>query len=66
MPTLEHKLLSPFQCHVNNVVMNDMPEILLLCPKDKDHAIVVHDLDNTTSHLIFTLELDGVVSYLPV
>ena len=66
IPTLAHNLISPFQCHVNDVVMNNVPKFLLMQPTAEDHAIVVLDPDDPTSHLILPLELDGVVSYLPV
>ena len=66
IPTLAHNLISPFQCHVNDIVMNDMPKFLLMQPTAEDHAIVVLDPDDPTSHLILPLELDVVVSYLPV
>ena len=66
IPTLAHSLISPFQCRVNDVVINDVPKFLTRHPTAEDHAIVVVDPDDPTSHLILPLELDGVVSYLPV
>ena len=66
IPTLAHNLISPFQCHVNDIVVNDVPKFLLMQPTAEDHAIVVLDPDDPTSHLILPLELDGVVSYLLV
>ena len=66
IPTLVHNLISPFQCRVNDVVVNNVPKFLLMQPTAEDHAIVVLDPDDPTSHLILPLELDGVVSYLPV
>ena len=35
-------------------------------PTAEDYAMVVYDPDYLTSHLILPLELDGVISYLPV
>ena len=66
IPTLAHNLISPFQCHVNDVAVNDVPKFLLSQPTAEDHALVVPDPDDLALHLILPLELDGVVSNLPV
>ena len=65
MPSLEHNLISPFS-QVYDIVVNNVPKFLLMHPTAEDHTTVVHDPDDTTALLILPLELEGVVSYLPV
>ena len=51
---------------MNDIAVNDVPKFIMMQPTAEDHAIVVLDPDDPTSHLILPLELDGVVSYLLV
>jgi hypothetical protein len=41
MPQLDHHLLCPIQCRVNDVTVNDVPNFLTCFPTDNMHALVV-------------------------
>jgi hypothetical protein len=66
MPQLDHHLLCPMQCRVNDVIVNDVPKFLTLNPTDNTHAIVVQDPDDPAQHFCFPLNIQGVTSYLTV
>jgi hypothetical protein len=66
MPQLDHHLLCPMQCRVNDVTDNDVPKFLTRCPTDNTHALVVQNPDGDSTTLSFPLHLQGVTSYLPV
>ncbi len=66
MPQLDHHLLCPMQCRVNDVTVNDVPKFLTCFPTDNTHALVVQNPDNDSTTLSFPLHLQGVTSYLPV
>jgi hypothetical protein len=66
MPQLDHHLLCPMQCRVNDVIVNDVPKFLTLNPTDNTHAIVVNDPDDLERHICFPLNIQGVTSYLTV
>jgi hypothetical protein len=66
MPQLDHHLLCPMQCCVNDMTDNNVPKFLTCFPTDNMHALVVPNLDNDLTILSFPLHLQGVTSYLPV
>jgi hypothetical protein len=66
MPPLDHHLLSPIQCRINYVTVNNVSNFLTLFPTDNTHAIIVQNPDNELNTLSFPLHLQGVMSYLPV
>jgi hypothetical protein len=66
IPTLDHCLLCPFQCRVNDVIIHDTPKFLTQNPTVASHAITVPDPDKPGQLLHLPLALDGVTSYLPV
>jgi hypothetical protein len=66
MPQLDHHLLCPKQCHVNDVTVNNVPKFLTCFPTDNMHALIMQNSDNDLTTLSFPLNLQGVTSYLPV
>jgi ribosomal protein L15 len=60
-PTMEHNLLNPNQLRLNDVQVYDCPRFLLENPTDLSHSIYFPN-ENLKLHL----QLDGVISYLPV
>ncbi len=66
MPKLDHHLLCPMQCHINDVTVNDVPKFLTCFPTDNMHALIMQNQDNDLTNLPFPLHLQGVTSYLLV
>jgi hypothetical protein len=66
MPQLDHHLLCPMQCRVNDMTVNHVPKFLTRFPTDNTHALVVQNPDNDLTTLSSPLHLQGVTSYLPV
>ncbi len=66
MPQLDHHLLCPVQCHVNDVTVNDLPKFLTCFPTDNTHPLIVQNPDDDSTTLSFPLNLQGVMLYLPV
>jgi hypothetical protein len=66
MPQLDHHLLCPMQCCVNDVTVNNVPKFLTCFPADNMHTLVVQNPDDDSTTLSFPLHLQGVTSYLPV
>ncbi len=66
MPQLDHHLLCPMQCRINDVTVNNFPKYFTHFPTDNMHALVVQNPDNDLTTLSFPLHLQGVTSYLPV
>jgi hypothetical protein len=66
MPQLDHHLLCPMQCRVNDMTVNNVPKILTHFPTDNTHALVVQNPDDDSTTLSFPLHLQGVTSYLLV
>ena len=66
IPHLNHHLLCPMQCRVNEVVINDCPKFLSQTPDADTHAIVAQDPENVIDQITLPLSLQGVTSYLPV
>ena len=68
IPHLEHNLLCPMQCRINDVVVNETPKFLCRSPTVEDHAVIVPDPESESSHdtVVLPFSLKGVTSYLPV
>jgi hypothetical protein len=46
IPHLDHHLLCPMQCQVNDVTVDDTPKFLARDPSDKSHALTLDDPDH--------------------
>jgi hypothetical protein len=66
MPQLDHHLLCPMQCWINDMTVNNVPQFLTHFPTDNMHALIVQNPDNDSTTLTFPLHLQGVTLYLPV
>jgi hypothetical protein len=66
MPQLDHHLLCPMQCCVNDMTVKKVPKFLNRFPTDNTHALIVQNPDNDSTTLSFPLHLQGVTSYLLV
>ncbi len=52
IPHLDHHLLCPMQCQVNDVVVDDMPKFLAPDPTDITHALTNRDPDWSAQTII--------------
>jgi hypothetical protein len=59
-PQLDHRLLCPMQCCVNDVTVNNVPKFLTRYPPDNMHALIVQNPDDDSTTLSFPLHLQGV------
>jgi hypothetical protein len=66
MPQLDHHLLCPMQCCINDVTVNNVPIFLTCFPTDNMHALIVQNPDNDSTTLSFPLHLQRMMPYLPV
>ena len=66
IPHLDHHLLCPMQCRVNDVVVDDTPKFLASDPTDNTHALTIKDPDWPAQTVILRLALRGVTSLLNV
>ncbi len=66
IPHLDHHLLCPMQCHVNDVAVNDLPKFLAANPTDQTHALTITDPNNPLQPVILPLTLRGVTLLLNV
>ncbi len=66
MPQLDHHLLCPMQCRINDVTVNNVSKFLTRFPTDNMQAIIVQNPDNESITLSFPLHIQGVMLYLPV
>ncbi len=66
IPHLDHHLLCPMQCLVNDVTVNDLPKFLAADPADQTHALTLTDPDNPLQPVILPLTLRGVTSLFNV
>jgi hypothetical protein len=66
MPHLDHHLLCPMQCCVNDVIVDEMPKFLASKPTDQTHALTIADPDDPSWMLTMPLSLKGVTSLLYV
>ena len=66
IPHLDHHLLCPMQCRVNDVLVDETPKFLAQRPTDQTHALTLTDPDDPLQTVILPLELRGVTSLLYV
>ncbi len=66
IPHLDHHLLCPMQCRVNDVTVKDLPKFLTTNPTDQTHALTMTDPNNPLQPVILPLTLRGVMSLLNV
>ncbi len=66
IPHLDHHLLCPMQCRVNDVTINDLPKFLAANPTDQTHALTINDPNNPLQPVILPLTLRGVTLLLNV
>jgi hypothetical protein len=63
---LDHHILCPVQCRVNDLTINDLPKFLAANPTDQMHALTMTDLNNHLQLVILPLTLRGATSLLNV
>ncbi len=63
---LDHHLLCPMQCRVNDVIVNNLPKFLAADPTDQTHALTFTDPDNPLQPVILPLILRGLTLVLNV
>jgi len=66
IPHLDHHLLCPMQCRVNDVTVDETPKFLASQPTDQTHALTLTDPEDPLLPVILPLELRGVTSLLYV
>ena len=66
IPNLDHHLLCPMQCRVNDITINNVPKFLMKTPTPDSHSIVAHEINNPLTLLVLPLYIHGVTSWLPV
>ncbi len=57
IPHLDHHLLCPMQCRVNDVIVDNTPKFLMSDPTDHMHALTIIDPHQPTQTVIFPLAL---------
>jgi hypothetical protein len=65
-PHLDHHLICPMQCRVNDVIVDDMPKFLTSDPTDHMHALTIIDPDQPAQTAILPPALQGVTLLLNV
>ncbi len=66
IPHLDHHLLCPMQCCVNDVIVNNLPKFLATDSTDQTHALTLTDPNNPLQPVILPLILRGVTLVLNV
>jgi hypothetical protein len=66
IPHLDHHLLCPMQCHVNDVTVGETPKFLAPNPTDEMHALMITDHDDPTQAVHHPLALQVFTSLLHV
>ncbi len=66
IPHLDHHLLCPMQCPVNDVTVNNLLKFLVADPTDQMHALTLTNPDNPLQPVILPLTLRGVLLLLNV
>ncbi len=66
IPHLDHHLLCPMQCRVNDMTINNLPKFLEADPTDQTHALTLTNPNNPLQPVILPLILRGVTSLLNV
>ncbi len=64
IPHLDHHLLCPMQCQVNDVIVDDTLKFLMSDPTDHMHVLTIKDPDHPTQTVILSLALQGVTLLL--
>jgi hypothetical protein len=59
IPHLDHHLLCPMQCRVNDVTVNDLPNFLAADPTDQTHALTLNNPDNPLQQVILPVNSEG-------
>jgi hypothetical protein len=66
IPHLDHHLLCPMQCRVNDVIVDNMPKYWTSDPTDLTHALTILDHHQLAQTVILPLALQDVTSLLNV
>jgi hypothetical protein len=66
IPHLDHHLLCPMQCRVNDVTINKMPKFLAVDTTDHMHTLTITDPRHCTETFTLRLALQGVILLLNV
>ena len=66
IPHLDHHLLCPMQCRVNDVTVDETPKFLVQDPTETTHALTLTDPDNLSQTVTLPLRFWGVISLLNV
>jgi hypothetical protein len=66
IPHLNHHLLCPMQCRVNDMTVDETPKFLAAQPTDHTHALTLTNPEDPLLPVILPLELRGVTSLLYV
>ncbi len=66
IPHLDHHLICPMQCQVNDMTVNNTPKFLMCGPTDHMHVLTIKDPDKQALTIILPLALRGVTSLLNV
>ena len=66
IPHLDHHLLCPMQCRVNDVTVDETPKFLATRPTEQTHALTVPDPDNPPQTISLPFMIRGVTSFLNV
>jgi hypothetical protein len=66
IPHLDHHLLCPMQCCVNDVTVDNPPKFLAADSTDQTHALTLTDPDNPLQPVILPITLRGVTLLLNV
>ncbi len=64
IPHLDHHLLCPMQCRVNDVIVHNMPKFLMPDPTNYTHAFTINDPFHPAQMVILPLALQGVTLLL--
>jgi hypothetical protein len=66
IPHLDHHLLCPMQCRVNDVTVDETPKFLAPQPTDQMHALTLTDPDKPSQTISLPFMIRGVTSFLNV
>ncbi len=66
IPHLDHHLVCPLQCRVNDEIVNNMPKFLTSDPTDHMHALTIIAPHQPAQTVILQLALQGVTLLLNV
>ena len=65
IPNLDHHLLFPMECRVNDITINEVPKLLMNTTAQDSHSIVAHDVENPLNPLVLPLYIHGVEFFQP-